>query len=60
MKLNKQKKKIKGIINAIELDITDRKGLRQEWEHIDEDIKDEIRKTWFQIISNILGDRNDV
>ena len=31
-------------------DLTDRRGLRQEWEGIDEDIQNEIRETWRAII----------
>ncbi len=35
-------KAVKDIIN----DLSDRRGLRQEWEQIDDDIKREIIKTW--------------
>jgi hypothetical protein len=31
-------------------DISDRRGLRQQWEKIDEDVKREIRKAWEQIL----------
>lgn len=31
-------------------DFTDRRGLRHEWEGIDQDIKDEILEVWYKII----------
>lgn len=39
---------------AIEKDFTDRRGLRQEWNEIDDDIKREIRKTWKDLIRKEL------
>lgn len=38
------------IVRAIERDICDRRGLRHEWERIDEDIQQEIRDTWRKIV----------
>ena len=38
------------IVDAIISDLTDRKGLRHEWDNIDEDIQDEIRSTWIKIV----------
>ena len=38
------------IVDAIIADLTDRKGLRQEWEAIDEDIKAEIRLKWIELV----------
>jgi hypothetical protein len=35
-------------------DFTDRRGLRQEWEQIDDDIQNEIIRTWVEIIKNNL------
>jgi glycine/serine hydroxymethyltransferase len=32
-------------------DLTDRRGLRQEWEEIDGDIQDEIIEKWKEIIN---------
>jgi hypothetical protein len=32
-------------------DLSDRRGLRQEWEQIDGDIQDEIIEKWLEIIS---------
>jgi len=42
------------IVELIESDLTDRRGLRQEWEHIDYDIQDEIRDTWAELIRKVL------
>lgn len=44
----------KAIALSIEKDITDRRGLRQEWEQIDEEIQDEIRTRWVDRIMGIL------
>jgi hypothetical protein len=38
------------IVEAIIRDLTDRKGLRQEWDMIDGEIQDEIRAAWADII----------
>lgn len=38
------------IVNLLVKDFTDRRGLRQEWEQIDEEIQQEIRKTWEKIV----------
>lgn len=37
------------IVDAIIMDLTDRKGLRQEWAQIDENIQEEIREGWIKI-----------
>jgi hypothetical protein len=49
--LNKQKSTgtIAKIYDLI-YDISDRRGLRQEWKQIDGDVQDEIIETWFKII----------
>ena len=39
-------------VEAIITDLSDRRGLRQEWEQIDDDILDEIRDTWTLIVRN--------
>ena len=44
------------IARAIEDDIRDRRGLRQEFDSIDEDTQDEIRDTWTRLIQEILDD----
>lgn len=38
--------KAKLIVSTIIKDLTGRAGLRQQWESIDDDIQDEIRKSW--------------
>jgi hypothetical protein len=40
----------KKILFDIVRDFTDRRGLRQEWEQIDDDIQEEILSTWLGII----------
>ena len=42
------------IIFSIIRDFTDRNGLRQEWENIDNDIQDEIIETWLEITKKQL------
>jgi len=37
-------------VDNILKDMTDRRGLRQEWDNIDEDIQEEIKEEWRQII----------
>jgi len=51
----------KEIVQAIEDDLTDRKGLRQAWEAIDDDIQEEIRASWQEKVTAILAraDRKD-
>ena len=41
----------KRIVDAIEQDIYDRAGLRQQWDQIDDSIVREIRKEWRRIIA---------
>lgn len=36
----------KRIVDAILFDLRDRRGLRQTWDGIDEDIRDEIKASW--------------
>ena len=38
------------IVSEIIKDLSDRRGLRHEWDRIDEDIQAEIRTTWEQIV----------
>jgi hypothetical protein len=42
--------KAKTILFRIVSDFTDRRGLRQEWEQIDNGIQDEIMQEWLGII----------
>lgn len=37
-------------------DLSDRKGLRHEWEQIDEDIQEEIKDQWRLIVLNAMAD----
>jgi len=46
--------KAEKIVKEILADLTDRRGLRQEWENIDNDIQDEIKSEWIQIVRNHL------
>lgn len=38
------------IRDAILADVTDRRGWRQEWNQFGEDVQQEIRKAWLEII----------
>ena len=51
--MNKEqvKETAKKIIASLEKDISDRRGLRQEWERIDEGVKAEIHEAWASIIT---------
>lgn len=42
------------VVDAIERDISDRRGLRQQWEKIDNDTQDDIRDEWARIIREEL------
>jgi len=41
-------------VEAIILDLSDRRGLKREWYAIDADVKQEIEATWSKIIREIL------
>lgn len=43
------------IVFRIISDFTDRRGLRQEWENIDDDIQEEIIETWINIVKKELN-----
>lgn len=43
------------IVDKIILDFTDRGGLRQAWEDVDEGIQKEIRQAWHYIVLELLG-----
>lgn len=47
------KKKSEIIVDAIIIDLSDRRGLRHEWEQIDEDIQKEIRDKWINLIETV-------
>jgi hypothetical protein len=42
------------IVDALIADITDRRGLRQAWESIDDDTQREMVLTWRQIVRKLL------
>jgi hypothetical protein len=47
------------VVAAIERDLRDRRGLRQEWEGIDSETTAEIRQTWAAIVSTRLAQVRD-
>ncbi len=49
------KDKAEQIVKAIKKDFTSRRGLRQEWEQIDQEIQEEITATWIAIVSKELN-----
>ena len=49
--------KINEIIEEIIEDISDRRGLKNEWNGIDKDIQDEIKEVWFNIIKEKIYGR---
>ena len=46
--------KIENIVDKIIDDLTDRGGLGNEWDQIDEDIQAEIKEEWVNIIKDSL------
>jgi len=46
--------KEESIVFSILEDFTDRRGLRQAWEEINEDIQEEILKEWIKIVKSNL------
>lgn len=42
------------IVSALEDDFTDRRGLRQQWDMIDDEIKRDIRAEWRKIVQRHL------
>jgi hypothetical protein len=52
--LHRQPTLAEKVVAAIEDDLTDRRGLRQEWESIDDDTQDDIRKAWARIVVGVL------
>jgi hypothetical protein len=41
------------VVNAIVADLQDRRGLGQEWDQIDDEIKDEIRAVWIRLVQRL-------
>ncbi len=52
--LNKDELVAGAIAGTILNDITDRKGLRQAWDSIDEEVQKEILELWIEEIKTIL------
>jgi hypothetical protein len=44
------------IIFSILQDFTNRRGLRQQWEEIDDNIQEEIIENWINIVKNKLNE----
>ncbi len=42
-------------VEAIVKDLSDRRGLRQEWDGIDEDIQQEIIRAWTKIVRDVFN-----
>jgi hypothetical protein len=49
------KKMAEGIVDAIIRDLSDRKGLGNEWEEIDDDIQKQIREEWITLVVEHSG-----
>lgn len=45
-------------VDKILADMTDRRGLRQEWDNIDEDIQEDIKMEWLHIIATEIDNAN--
>lgn len=45
------------IVRAIYRDFTDRRGLRQAWEQIDDELQAEILTEWEKIVVRVLTER---
>jgi len=43
------------IVDKIVDDLSDRRGIGQEWDQIETDIKNEIKETWCNIVDKVLG-----
>lgn len=49
-----REEKVAAVVNQIIDDLSDRRGLRQEWESIDEDTKKVIRQRWCDILRDVM------
>ena len=56
---NKKVSKSKEIVFSILNDLTDRRGLKQEFDQIDDDIKEELIETWIEITEKKLSNDED-
>ena len=46
---------LKGIIKALDIDISDRRGLKWEWGKIDEEIMAELKSEWTKLLKKQLA-----
>lgn len=46
---------VEGVVTALWDDVTDRRGIKHEFNQCDADVKDEIRAAWSKIIRAALG-----
>lgn len=49
-----REEKVEAAVNQIIDDLSDRRGLKQEWESIDEDTKKVIRQRWCDILRDVM------
>lgn len=54
MSISMDKKIAKEVVDLLVKDLCNRRGLRQEWEGIDDDIRKEIREKWISLILDIF------
>lgn len=58
MRKNDAQKLSRKIVNEIVRDFTDRRGLRQSWEEIDDDIQRKIKAAWREIVVRTLTNKD--
>ncbi len=51
---------IQTAVDRIIADLSDRRGLRQEWDQIDSDVKSGIRDSWIRIMGEVLAEQKQV
>lgn len=49
--------KAKKIVNLIIEDLRDRRGLKHEWNLIEDDIREEIISTWESIVNKVIDEK---
>lgn len=54
--MSTNEEKARKAVDAIIYDLSDRRGLRQEWEGIDEDIREDIRAEWTRLVAKAFAD----
>jgi len=53
------KEHARAAVDMIIKDLCNRRGLRQEWECIDDDIVDEIKQVWVKCITDAFEEETD-